>query len=210
MAYYKYLKFFDKNGGALNFLYDADNDTWTGKLYFPKVSVNLYENIQIFILEQVLDGSPLAEEYNFPVLGQQASPVSETWKTSWTDDETEEQIFTYVIEEESENGVDIPYIAKYEEVSHDNLAVSYTVSSPEQQKILTTINSTPLQINVAFTSESEYIYERTLIIQDMSFATPKTVATIEFYGETIGEDERFKLRIGYRQLLCVCNVFYRH
>ena len=193
MAYYKYLKFFDKNGGALNFLYDEDNDTWTGKLYFPKVSVNLYENIQIFILEQVLDGSPLAVEYSFPVLGQQASPTSETWKTSWTDDESEDQIFTYVIEEASEDGIDIPYIAKYEEVSHDNLAVSYTVSSPEEQKILTSINSTPLQINVALTSEDEYIYERTLVIQDMSFASPKTVATIYFYGETVGEDERFRM-----------------
>lgn len=193
MSYYKHLKFFDKNGKPLNFLYDEDNDTWTGKMYFPKVSVGLYENAQIFILEEVLTGSPQDTELSFPVLGQLDDPQSETWKTVWNDDDSEEQIFTYVIEEASEGGVDIPYIKGYEEIEYDNASVSYTLDSPAEQKVVAAANSTPLKINVALTSDDEDIYERTLIIKDMSFVTPKVVATIDFYGETIAEDERLRL-----------------
>lgn len=193
MSYYKHLKFFDKNGKPLNFLYDVDNDTWTGKMYFPRVSVGLYENAQIFILEEVLTGSPQATELSFPVLGQLDDPQSETWKTVWEDDDSEEQIFTYVIEEASESGVDIPYIKSYEEIEYDNASVSYTLDSPAEQKVVASANSTPLKINVALTSDDEDIYERTLIIKDMSFVTPKVVATIDFYGETIAEDERLRL-----------------
>jgi len=219
MSYYKNLHFFDKNGGPLNFLYDEDNDTWTGKVYMPTVSVGLYEQQQIFILEKVsvtsgwilgagfwddyevwndtklwLDAatvSPtLSLDYNFPVLGQQTDPVQEAWKTSWTDD-SEDQIFTYVIEEEA----DVPYIAKYEEIVFDNAAVEYNTSSPSDRKFLDFLNSSFMQINVALTSSEEDIYERTLIIQDMSFDVPKTVATIEFYGETVAEDERLALML---------------
>lgn len=189
MAYYKYLRFFDKTGQPLNFLYDEENDTWTGRIFFPKVSVNLYENAQIFILEKVLTGSPLEEDYTFPVLGEQDAPTSEVWKTSWEDDEAEDQIFSYVIEEEN----DVPYIQDYEEIEHENEAVAYTNQSPDQMKIVDALNQTALKINIAFTSTDEDIYERTLVLQDMSFSTPKTIATIDFYGETVGEDERLRL-----------------
>ncbi len=188
MTYFSNLLFFQKDGSPANFVYDETLDYWTGTLYFPKVSVGLYENQHIFSIEKILVSS--SEDYTYPVLANQSSPTSETWKTRWETDESEDQIFTYVIVEDTDG---TPFIKKFEEVEFANTAVAYTTASPDTMKILSEANSTSLKINIAFTSSEEDIYERTLIIEDMSFSTPKTVAKINFYGETVGEDERFRI-----------------
>ena len=43
MANWSNLHFFDKNGKAYNFSYDAADDKWTGNIYLPAVSVGLFE-----------------------------------------------------------------------------------------------------------------------------------------------------------------------
>jgi hypothetical protein len=188
MTYFSNLRFFDKSGTPANFLYDPATDMWTGNLYFPRVSNGLYENQHIFILEQVQAGS--GTDVTFPVLSIQSSPAKEDWKTRWETDESQEQIFTYVIVPDDQGN---PFIQDYEEIEYANAAVPYTLSSPDGMKVISSVNSTPLKINIAFTSKDEDIYERTLIIEDLSFPTPKIVAKINFYGETVGEDERFRL-----------------
>ena len=185
MTYYSNLRFFDKAGSPCNFSYDSTLDLWTGTMYFPRTSVGLLENQHLFLLENVLVGS--TTEATFPVLGNLV-PVDQQWKTRWENDDSILQIFTYVI-----NSDDAPLVEYYEELAFVNASVPYTFGSPDNIKIISSANSTPLQINIAFTSDDEYIYERTLIIEDLSFATPKIVAKITFYGETIGEDERFRL-----------------
>ena len=188
MAYFNNLRFFDKNGSPCNFSYDSTLDLWTGTLYYPRVSVNLYENQHLFIVENVIVGS--GTDVTFPVLANQTSPTKEDWKTRWETDESQDQIFTYVIVNDADGN---PFIQKYEEIEYANVAVPYTFSSPQAMKVIGSANSTALKINIAFTSNEEDIYERTLIIEDLSFSTPKVIAKINFYGETVAEDERFRL-----------------
>lgn len=188
MNYFQNLRFFDKHGTPCNFTYDAVNDYWTGTLYFPRVSVGLYENQHIFILEEVQVGAGL--DFTFPVLANQTSPTKEDWKTRWETDESEEQISTYIIVQDSAGN---PFIQKFEEIEYSNISVPYTLASPDNTKVISTANSTPLKINISFSSNDEDIYERTLIIEDLSTSTPKIVAKINFYAESVGEDERFRL-----------------
>lgn len=188
---YSHLQFYNKTGTPLNFEFDEDLGYWTGTMYFSKVSIDLYENEHIFVVENVVSGSPGTDALTFPILGQQSSPVVEEWKARWETDESEDNIFQYQITEEN----NVPYITRYETLSYSNPAVAYSLMSPGDQKIITAINSEPLKINIGFTSPDEDIYERTLIIEDMSYSTPKTVAIINFYGETVGEDDRFRLML---------------
>lgn len=187
-VYFNNLRFFDKTGKPCNFTYDESTDSWSGSLYFPRVSTSLYENQHLFLIESVQSGSGLAS--TFPVLANQTSPIKEEWRTRWETDESMDQISTYVIVNDTDGN---PFIQKYEEVEYVNTAVPYTLSSPDHIKHITTVNSTPFKVNICFTSDQEDIYERTLIIEDMSFSTPRIVAKIDFYGETVGEDERFRL-----------------
>ena len=64
------LQFFDKDGYNLNFNWNERNKYWEGTIYFPKVSVGLYENATIYILES--DG----DEFFFPT-------GNETIKFTW-------------------------------------------------------------------------------------------------------------------------------
>ena len=188
IKYFENLRFFDKHGNPCSFTYDTVNDYWTGTLFFPRVSTGLYENQHLFIVETVQVGA--GTDVTFPLLANQSSPTKEDWKTRWQTDESIDQIFTYVITEDGDGN---PFINKYEEIEYTNTSVPYTFGSPDNIKVIASANSTPLKINIAFTSKDEDIYERTIIIEDLSFPTPKIVAIINFYGETVGEDERFRL-----------------
>ena len=57
----KKLHFFDKQGYDLNFTYDNVNNWWEGNIYLPPVSVGLYSNTSIFILEEI----EVPVRYNF-------------------------------------------------------------------------------------------------------------------------------------------------
>jgi hypothetical protein len=59
------------------------------------------------------------------------------------------------------------------------------------------VNSEALSINVALnaTDLASNIYERKLIIEDISSGTPQKIIEMDFYGEIVGEDERFKVML---------------
>ncbi len=116
---YQYLKFFDKNGKPLNFNYDQVTDSWSGTIYFDKVSVNLFDNQQIFILEEVRTGGINGQEliidgiprYTFPILWNNPTVVSpdlnspavfgiNEWVAQWTDDKDASQIYLYTIQDQ--------------------------------------------------------------------------------------------------------------
>jgi hypothetical protein len=188
--YYSNLRFFDKSGNPCNFAYDPTTDTWSGTMYFPRVSTGLYENAHIFVVEDVIVGS--TPDVTFPVLANQGAPAeSQYWQTSWTDDNAMAQIFNYLVVADPTTG--LPFIQAYEQIQYVNTVVPYAEASPSTTKVISSANSTPLKINIAFTSTHENIYQRTMLIQDLSFGAPRTIATILFYGETVGEDERLRL-----------------
>ena len=56
------LQFFDSNGYNLNFDWN-ENGYWEGNIYLPKVSVGIYANTSIYILEK-LDSSSVETYHN--------------------------------------------------------------------------------------------------------------------------------------------------
>lgn len=188
---YKHLSFYDKTGDNLNFEYNATLDMWEGSMFFSRVSIDLYENEHIFILEKVVAGSPGSDALTYPILGQQTSPVIESWRARWETDDDKDNIFQYQITEEN----NVPYITRYETLSYATSATAYVEISPDSQKMISAAVAEPLKINLGFTSADEGIYDRTIIIEDMSYSTPKVVAKISLHGETVGEDDRFRLML---------------
>ena len=57
------------------------------------------------------------------------------------------------------------------------------------------VNSSALPINVALNASdiASNVYERKLIVEDISGPAPQKVIEIDFYGEVVGEDERLKV-----------------
>lgn len=147
---YKYLKFFNKKGHPLNFEYNSDTDTWSGELYFERVSTGLYENEQIFILEEVRTGLIIGNElvidgirrFTYPILWNSlnVSPPpaigAAEWQAEWTDDKDKKQIALYAIENQrvtnrQNKPEDLPFIVKF-----DRLSVPVDQSLQTQQYIL--------------------------------------------------------------------------
>lgn len=61
------------------------------------------------------------------------------------------------------------------------------------QRITDAIESSSVSINITLNSPEEGVFGRTFVIEDLSLGYPKTIARIEIHGETIGEDERYKI-----------------
>ena len=47
----KNLEFFDKDGYNLNLNWNEQKQIWEGNIFFPRVSVGLYENTTIYVIE---------------------------------------------------------------------------------------------------------------------------------------------------------------
>ena len=47
------LQFFDKFGKNLNLDFNLEGNFWEGTIYFPELSVYLFDNENIFILEKI-------------------------------------------------------------------------------------------------------------------------------------------------------------
>ena len=57
MANWKHLFFFDKNGKNYNMAYDSTTDKWSGDIFLPQVSIDLFEVGQIFILQKMVNAT---------------------------------------------------------------------------------------------------------------------------------------------------------
>ncbi len=170
-----------------------------GNIYFDPVSSGLYENQQIFIV-QLLESSGNFE-YGLPHTGVTGATAG-VWRTRWYNDsygetDVSEILFTYKIEDQLEGGEGKPLIVSYPNIVYsvdadptDSLTGNGYVST-------STVSSEALSINVAInaTDLASNIYERKLIVEDISSGTPQKVIEIDFYGEIIGEDERFDIML---------------
>ena len=54
MNKWKHLIFFDKEGKNYNMDYDSTTDMWSGDIFLPQVSIDLFEVGQLFILEKTI------------------------------------------------------------------------------------------------------------------------------------------------------------
>jgi len=182
---YQHLAFFDKTGNSLDLSYDSTDQIWSGMVFIPKVSVDLFEVSQIYILEQMYNSNNQLV-YGFPHDLDSADSASEGWIVEWEKETpTEIFLFSYDIEQEAP----LIQIVDYATVSLDYDPNQYTDSAGYLHTDLVT--NSALQINAALSSSTENIFVRKLFIKDRSQGY--TIAEILFYGETEGEDERLKV-----------------
>jgi hypothetical protein len=178
---------------------------FSGNIYFDPVSAGLYENEQIFITQQVI-GPSGGIDYSYPrTLATGATPGK--WRTRWYNNsygniDVSEIIFTYKILEELEGGDGYPLI-----VSYPNIVYNDIISSPNDyysngsliSPSFTVSESKSLSINVSLNGpiEAEEVYERKLIIEDISAGVTgdnvSKILEVNFYGQIIAEDERLKV-----------------
>ena len=202
------LQFFDNNGYNLNFK-KSEYGYWEGNIYLPKVSVGLYANTTIYILEEV-DNSSLYynnEHFNTPneinsslfnnsfVFPVGTGSITFNWDVL---NKFVDEFFMFTFDES--------YILK------ETSALTYTPNDgPECETLI--INrfdtceipleenylSKALPVHIAFMANEKSdatTYMRTLV---MSY-NGDTIARINFYAETVEEDERLKIwndNLGY-------------
>ena len=177
---------------------DLPGGYFYGEMYFDPVSAGLYENQQIFIVQQFVVGS--TGELGYPHTNA-TGPTAGTplWRTRWGNDtygntDVSDIIFTYQI---TQNDPDIggsPAIVNYQNIALPVEQYStdfYSVAYPGYLQT-SSVNSTALSINVALNAPdvAAEVYERRLIVEDITSGTPEKIVEILFYGQIIGEDSR--------------------
>ena len=168
-----------------------------GNIYFDPISTGLYENQQIFVVQEFLNGSGDVE-HGLPHTSN-IGLTGARWRTRWYnnnygDVDVSEIIFTYAIEDQLSGGDGQPLIISYPNMV---IPVGSSVGDSYSNGLIVTSNiqSDAIAINVALNSPDDLdnIYERKLIVEDITTDTPQKVIEIDFYGQTVAEDERFKV-----------------
>lgn len=166
------LNFFDKFGKNLNLNWDETLDQWTGKIFFEQISIALFENENLFILEKV------GGDYKFPTLAQ-----DESLKFAWESSKWADQFFLYDVLQDQELNENFIQRSDSVTIAHSDIT-SGGVTTPLDFKF-------PLQVNIAFSPTQELAYTRILNIFKVVGSTETLIGKIEFYGEGEVEEDRF-------------------
>jgi hypothetical protein len=172
-----------------------------GNIYFDPVSANLYENEQIFVVQEFYNVTTSQITYGLPHTGATGATASPQWRSRWYNDnygetDVSEIIFTYSISDQLDGGDGEPLIVSYPNMIFDvDVNPNDFYSNGYVNTTTSFIDSSALPINVALNGPegAENIYERKLIIDDISTGTPEKILEVDYYGQIIGEDERFKV-----------------
>ena len=199
------LHFFDNNGYNLNFDRNS-NGYWEGSIYLPKVSVGLYANTTLYVLEEKnrVSSDLFSKNYVFPT---GPGKIVFNWDRL---NKFVDEFFMFNFDE--------TYILK------ETSALVYTPNDgPDCNTLIVnrfdeyeipldnTLSSKALPIHIAFMANEKYdatTYNRTLV---MSY-NGSTVARIKFYAETVEEDERLKIwnsNLGYNITPEDTMIFYK-
>jgi len=178
---------------------------FAGNIYFDPVSAGLYENEQIFITQEVV-GPSGGKEYSYPrtlATGATAGKWRSRWKNNnYGNIDVTEIIFTYKISDSLAGGDGYPLIVSYPNLAYTDIIVSpsdYYSNGNLNSPSFTPSESKALSVNVALNGpeESEEVYERKLILEDISAGITgdnvSKILEVNFYGQIIAEDERLKV-----------------
>ncbi len=190
---YQDLLFFDKHGNNLNFAYDETAQSWYGSMYLPRVSTDLFEVAQIFIVQKMYDSRGIVR-YAFPHEIDAPSSTGEPgWIATWNY-ELPDEIFFFTYDSEDL----VPFLQKADELSVKLDWDPYQYYDTEGNLHTSVVTNEVLQINVALSSPNENIYKRTFSIIDRPSGS--LVAEVMIYGEVVGEDPRLSVmttNLGY-------------
>ena len=172
------LTFFNRNGENLNLQLNDDN-VWIGTIYFEGISNYLYDNENLFILEESVPNN-----YIFPTLIPDESIIFE-----WDNNKNEEIFFIYDVVKDLE--LNENFINRL-----TSNQIKYSDMDPVGSGPLDI--SVPLQVNIGFAPLEEVKYEKTLKIYYDHWKTNTVkekllICELSFYGEGIEEDERFRV-----------------
>lgn len=209
----KKLHFFDKNGYNLNFDFNEERGCWEGNIYLPPVSLGLYSNTTIFVLEEVK--VPLKHGtyekhwketetetiYVFPRKGNKTDPnIIFQWDIL---NDYVDEFFMFTFDENNIASRQSSLTYNYNDGPECEKLIVTKFETYEVELDDTDINEKyckrVLPIHVAFSSPTQYdgnTYKRTLV---MRYGTQE-VARITFFAESIEEDERLKVwnyNLGY-------------
>ena len=191
------LEFFDKNGYNLNLNWNEQLRIWEGNIFFPKVSVGLYENMTIYIVEY--DGNN-DDVYTYPT-GK--GNISFQWDmaNSFVD-----EFFMFNFDEDYE----IKDTSSLVNTPFDGPLCEPLIVNRFDQYIVPLLGSSEdierddlLEVHIAFVASEkspETTYKRTLIISYENGSVKHNIAKISFFAETEEEDERLKVwneNLGY-------------
>ncbi|MCM1217025.1 MAG: hypothetical protein NC548_21210 [Lachnospiraceae bacterium] len=210
------LRFFDKKGYDLNFIYNKFMDYWEGNIFLPKVSVGLYANTTFYIMESITvdvnkndyNKRYIEDDYQqifaYPI---QSKGEPDTMYFQWDVlNSFVDEIFmftfddNYVVKKETSltyvpnNGPDCEPIlmnrfSKYE-IPLDKVGTDPTKSYSRRA----------IPVHIAFTAPESHdanTYKRTLIL----YYNNKQIARINIFAESVEEDERLKVwnyNLGYK------------
>lgn len=163
------LVFFDRNGENMNLELDGlpgspDGQLWKGRVHFGQLSIALFSNENVFVLEDV------GGVHCFP----QADP-GDSFEFTWAEDDVPE-VFLYDIRVDAE--AELPYINRLDSYSVEMTADFVGLRAP-------------LEFYVAFNPTWESSFSKTLNVWHVSGQARTKIAEVGFYGEGLEEDERF-------------------
>lgn len=198
----KNLEFFDKDGYNLNFNWNERRGIWEGNIFFPRVSVGLYENTTIYVVEYNEHGTEEADNmYTYP---SGEGNIVFQWDLANT---FVDEFFMFNFDanyeiKDTSSLIYTPFDGPLCETLIINRFDKYNIpllpidSSDFESNDL-------LEIHVAFMADeksAETTYKRTLIMSYENGYTKYEIARITFFAETIEEDERLKIwneNLGY-------------
>jgi len=182
MQRYKNLLFFNKSGYPTNFEYDTELECWKGSIFFPKVSIGLYESEHLFICEKFSVNNTIL--YGMPHLHNSYSTIN-TLTCDWTTFDNENIIMFQYDKTNQQPELEVLQtldIALQKDINETIINDSIKTSN--------NIIKNCIQLNFAINSDTEGEFYRVLNIKDND--SGKNIAEIIFYGETVEEDERLK------------------
>ena len=197
----KNLEFFDKDGYNLNLIWNENKQIWEGNIFFPKVSVGLYENTTIYVVEfGGYDSDYIDDIYTYPT-GEGNIVFQWDLANKFVD---EFFMFDFNDDYELKDTSSLIY------TPYDGPLCETLIVNRFDKYIVPLLGSTEnieqndlLEIHVAFRADensSETTYKRTLIMSYENGYTKYEIARITFFAETIEEDERLKIwneNLGY-------------
>ena len=203
----KKLQFFDYNGYNLNFEFNDNAGYWEGTIYLPKVSVGLYANTSIYILENIPgagNSNIFSNSFFFPT---GSGKIVFRWDSL---NKFVDEFFMFNFDE--------TYTIK------ETSALVYTPNDgPDCNTLIVNrfdeyeiplsgvLIQKALPIHIAFMAHERYdatTYNRTLLM----YYNNNIIAKIKFYAETIEEDERLKIwnhNLGYKITPEDTMIFYK-